>query len=700
MPTDLLFEIGTEEIPAGFLARALRQLVEQFTRELEAARLACGSIRTMGTPRRLTTTVVGVADRQPDLREQVVGPPARVAFDADGAPTKAAIGFAKRNGVAVAELTRTEVVGKKGEYVVCERQEPGRAASDVLPDVLYRIVSSVPWAKSMRWADGEDSFVRPMHWMLALFGQDIVPVSFAGVTSGRMSRGHRFLSPDVFELTDASADAYVAALRERYVIVDPDVRKQMIAEQLEHLVTDLKMSETDAGSVRIREDGELLDEVTHLVEYPKALCGVFDESFLEVPEEVIVSAMRTHQRYFAVERTDGTLINRFVTIAGTVATDMDVVTRGNQRVLAARLSDARFFFLEDRKKTLDEHARALNVVVFQSDLGSIGDKVRRVGKTAAALAAEVGVATDQVARANGLSKADLVTQMVYEFPDLQGVMGAHYARLSGEPADVSDAIREHYLPRGADDELPSSPVGAVLAIADRIDTLVGCFAVGLAPTGSSDPYGLRRAALGILSILVERGWAVPLSMLVQAAASNLKDTVDVRDEHKEEVLEFLRKRLEGQLADHGAADCIEAVLSAGFDYVPDVLARTAAITGLRKRPDFEPLAVAFKRVANILKGKSKAELGDADPELFSEEQETELWHAFCDIERQSAFYLNKGDYLGALTVLAELRAPVDRFFDAVLVMDEDARVRENRLALLGSIHATFNRIADFRQLAV
>lgn len=692
MPADLLLEIGTEEIPAGFLARAIDELAEHARARLADARLGVGRIQTLGTPRRLVLAVAGLADGQPDVSERVVGPPAQVAFDASGAPTKAAVGFAKRNGVDVSALARAEVEGKKGEYVVCTRHEAGRSASEVLPGLLGELIAGLSWPKSMRWGYLEESFVRPVHWLVALLGDQVLPISFAGIRAGNQSRGHRFLAPEPMTIT-SSLPAYLEALRERFVIADPATRRDMIQAELARI-------ESETGA-RVRPDAALLDEVINLMEYPAAVCGSFDQAFLEVPEEVIVSAMRAHLRYFALEDADGKLVNRFVTIAGTITRDLGVVRAGNERVLAARLADARFFFREDQKVSLEQRVEQLDKVVFQTDLGSIGAKTRRIGQIAGQLAAalvnSIGIDGALVARAALLCKADLVTQMVYEFPDLQGVMGRHYARIAGEPQPVCDAIFEHYLPRGASDVLPRSDVSAVVGIADRMDTLVGCFAVGLAPSGSADPYGLRRAALGILTLLLDRGWSVPLSHLVDWSADALAGTVAVTDACKAEVLGFLRTRLKGQLG-HLPADCVEAALTTGFDDVPDARARAAAVATLRERADFEPLAVAFKRVANILKGESVAQ--DPAPDLFTEDEERALWAAFGEIESRVSAYLAEGDYGRALAGLAELEEPVARFFDKVLVMDEDARVRANRLALLGRINGTFTRIADFRQLAV
>lgn len=691
MPRDLLLEVGTEEIPAGFLARALPELAERATKALAEARLEVEAVRALGTPRRLALLVTGVADRQPDVSERVVGPPARVAFDAEGKPTKAAAGFAEKNGVALADLERGEVPGKKGEYVLCTRREAGQPAEAVLPALLSELIATQPWPKSMRWADRAESFVRPVHWIACLFGGEVLPVSYAGVAAGRESRGHRFLAPNAIELSGKLGE-YESALRAAFVIVDPDKRRTMIGAELSRIEGETGLS--------VRPDPELEAEVANLVEYPVGVCGQFDAAYLEVPEEVVVSAMRAHQRYFAMQDAQGALANRFVTIAGTVTRDPALVRAGNERVLAARLADAQFFFREDQKRSLADFAARLGDVTFQKKLGSIGAKVERIEAAARALAADAGVDPELAGRAAALCKADLTTHMVGEFPDLQGIMGRHYAILSGEPEAVADAIAEHYQPRGAGDALPASAAGAVVGLADRLDTIVGCFAVGLQPSGSADPYGLRRAALAVLRILGERRWPVDLRTLVERAAAELSAAVDVSDEVTAEVLEFFRVRLRGLLVDTAGlpADCVDAALAVGYADPADARLRAEALSRLRARADFEPLAIAFKRVANILKGQARA--GEPDPAAFSHDEERALHAAFRDIEDRAREKLAARDYHMALSVLAELKAPVDSFFDAVLVMDEDPRVRENRLALLGRINEAFTAIADFRQLAV
>ncbi len=686
---DLLFEIGCEEIPAGFLARALEALPQLAKERLDAARLGYKDVVAIGTPRRLALAVIGLPVAQPDVSEEITGPPAKAAFDAAGKPTKAAIGFAQKNGVPVEALRVLEVPGK-GAYVAATRQLTGAPTATLLPRLLADLARAIPWKKSMRWAALDEAFVRPVHWIVALFGGEVVPLEAWGVKSGRETRGHRFLAPGALALTGALED-YKSKLRAASVIVDGATRRKNVEAELQRV-------EKEAG-VKLRPDPALIDEVTNLVEYPQAIRGSFDQAFLEVPAEVIVSAMRAHQRYFALEGKDGALANQFVTIAGTVTRDPAVVQAGNERVLGARLSDARFFFREDQHAGLEAMAGKLAGVVFQKDLGTVGEKVARIGKAARA-AKLSGVKADAWERAVKLAKADLTSKMVGEFPDLQGVMGRHYARLAKEPADVADAILEHYLPRGAADALPNGALGAALGVADRMDTIVGCFAVGLGPTGSADAFGLRRAALAVLNILLARGWDAPLSGLVDDAAAQLSGKIKWSPERRSEVLEFFKTRLRGLLVEQKslAADCVEAALAAGFDDVPDAAARAAAVAHLRDRPDFEPLGIAFKRVGNILKGEQPQ--GEPDRKRFAHASETALWDAFTAARGRVQDFLGKREYDRALGELASLKPAVDKFFDDVMVMDKDPAVKANRLALLGAVNGTFMRIADFRQLAV
>jgi glycyl-tRNA synthetase beta chain len=689
MGAELLFEMGTEEIPAGFLTRALEALPALAEERLRAARLAFGQVRALGTPRRITLSVKDLADRQADVSELVTGPPAKAAFDAAGKPTKAAVGFAQKNGVAIEALTVVEVPGK-GAYVAARREEKGGATAALLPKLLGDLAHAIPWKKSMRWASLDEAFVRPVHWVVALYAGEVVPLTLYGAKSSRETRGHRFLSPAAVAL-DGSLEGYVQKLREAFVLVDSQTRRTSIEAELLRV-------EKEAGGLTVRPDPELLGEVVNLVEYPQAVCGSFAEEFLVIPAEVIVSAMRGHQRYFAMEAPGGALRNRFVTVAGTLVADPAVVRHGNERVLAARLSDAKFFFVADRQSKLGERSGKLDGVVFQAKLGTIGEKVVRLRKSG--LAELLGVDPAAFDRAAELCKTDLVTKMVGEFPELQGVMGRHYALLEGEKLEVADAILEHYMPRGAQDRLPPGSLGAALGLADRMDTLVGCFAVGLAPTGSADAFGLRRAALAILNLLLDKGWRVSLGTLVDRAARELGGKIHWTPELRLQILEFARTRLAGLLVEQKKlpADCVEAALAASSEDVPDALWRATAVAHLRDRPDFEPLGIAFKRVANILKGE--AVKGEPNVDSLAHPSEKALWAAFVAVRERVSGQVGALKYDEALRELITLKPGVDKFFDDVLVMDKDPAVRQNRLALLGTINATFLSIADFRQLAV
>jgi glycyl-tRNA synthetase beta chain len=682
---ELLFEIGTEEIPAGFLTQALEDLPRLAAKKLDAARLKHGEPRALGTPRRLTLVVADLAERQEDVAEDLVGPPAKVAFK-DGQPTKAAEAFAKKAGVDVSAIKI--VPTEKGDYCSARREVAGQPARALLPEILGSLIRELPFKKSMRWAAHDEAFVRPVHWLLALFEGQVVPLEFAGVKSGNTTCGQRFLSPDPVVVTDFLD--YREKLRKGHVVVDRAHRRKMVVDEIARL-------EAESG-VKVIDDPGLVDEVTNLVEHPWGVCGSFDEKFLEVPREVIVTAMRSHQRYFAMVDGAGQLVNRFVTMAGTKTRDMDLVRRGNERVLAARLSDARFFFAEDQKVKLDERAGRLGGVVFINKLGTQAERVARVRALALGLAQVVGAEVAQVARAAELCKVDLTTQMVGEFPELQGVMGREYALRQGEDPAVADAILEHYLPRGASDRLPDGLVGAVLGVADRVDAIVGCFGVGLQPTGSADPFALRRAALGILQIVLARGWRLSLKDLALNAARGyakpqFADVVPA-------VLDFFKGRLRGVFTEVNPTDVVDAALAAGFDDVVDARERTKALAALRQRADFEPIGVAFKRVANILKGEAVAEgpAGLTGPKIEPEEQA--LADAFASLEQRVGALVAAHDYAAALQDLTTLRPAVDLFFDKVLVMDPDPAIKARRLGLLGRINRLFKSIADFRQLSV
>jgi len=680
MPKDLLLELGTEEIPAAELDRAMTELPALLIAALGEARLAHEDVTVWGSPRRLAVRVAGVADQQPDLAETLTGPPERVAF-ADGVPTKAGEKFAEKVGVSVAELSLTDT--PKGRYVTVHRVVAGEPAVGVLPGLLVSVIKGLGFRKSMRWAARTERFVRPLRWLLCLFGESVLDIEFAGVRAGDTTRGHRFEAPAPVRV--GSPADYENVLAAAAVMPDPAARRALIQEQIAALEVE--------HEAKIIPDDALLDEVTNLVEKPTAVCGTFAQTYLAVPREVIVSAMRGHQRYFAMERPDGQLANRFITVLGTAVRDLDVAVRGNERVLAARLADARFFWDEDLKVGLAEGARRLEAVVFQDKLGTVAEKVTRLESLGAALAPRFGVNPDTARAAAGLCKADLVTHLVGEFPDLQGVMGRHYALAAGVPEEVADALVEHYQPKGAGGALPPSGVGATLSVADRLDTLVGCLGAGLKPKGGGDPYGLRRAALGILRILLDREIGVSLGDLVrEAAALHDRVTPDV-----DEVVAFLLERLRGVLSETAPSEIVGAVMSAGGDDPVDLARRVAAVHAFGRTDEYAALATTFRRM-NILK-QADTDLGDVNAEHFEVDAERALHAAYGEARDRVGELVEQRRYQDALTVLAGLRPPVDTFFDDVKVMDENATLRANRLALLAAVDRLYRRVADFKMIA-
>jgi glycyl-tRNA synthetase beta chain len=687
MSAELFLEIGTEEIPAGFLRPAMADLERLMRKELENARVAFGEIRTFATPRRLAISVAEVAAGQERQELTVAGPSVKVAFDGQGNPTKAAIGFARANGVDVSELSRMET--DKGTYVFISKVTEGRPTADLLPEVLPRVISALPFRKSMRWKDLDARFARPVHWIVALFEGLVVPFGFGNLESGNISRGHRFMAPDPFPVQ--GVDSWLEETERRFVIPDPEKRKAIIAREIE------RMAHTVGAE--LNPDEELLDEVSCLVEDPTPLCGSFEEKYLELPRELLITSMREHQRYFTLVDGEGRLLPRFITVSNTRVEDPAVVVRGNERVLRARLSDAMFFWKEDRKVKLESRLDSLKNVVYQAKLGTSYEKVMRFRALALGLAQQIDPAVETLTdRAALLAKCDLETGMVYEFPELQGVMGREYARLEGEDPRVAKAIYEHYLPTQAGGELPTDNVGAFVSIADKVDTICGCFGVGLIPTGTADPYGLRRSAIGILNIILDRDYSLSLAALVDRSIELLGDKLTRPvAEVRRDVLEFVRLRFFNMLTAQGhPQDVVDAVLAASFDDPCDALARVSALAELKGREDFEPLAVAFKRVVNIIKGGVS---GEVDPSLFQEGCEKDLFVALQTVRREIGERVRSGDYAGALRDIATLRGPVDTFFDGVMVMAREEAVKTNRLVLLTGVARLFEGIADFSKIA-
>lgn len=686
MTKDLFLEIGTEEIPAGFLPKAMADMEALIRKELENARLSHGEVRALATPRRLALLVRELVDRQPDAEVTALGPAKKVAFDADGKPTKAAEGFARGQGVDVAALTTATT--EKGEYVAVSKRIVGRPTAEILTEILPRVIGAIPFRKSMRWGNLDVRFARPMHWIVALYDGVVVPFSFGSITSGSASRGHRFMADTSFPVRDFAH--YLDECERHFVIPEPEKRKEIIRREVEQAAR--------AAGGRVLPDEDLLEQVTFLVEYPSVVCGSFEREFLQVPREVLITSMREHQRYFSLVDEAGRLLPNFITVNNTLADDPTVVARGNERVLRARLSDARFFFEEDKKVSLEDRVEDLKGVVYQAKLGTSHEKMERFRKLAEGLASRLcPEVAAKVSRAAYLCKADLVTGMVGEFPELQGIMGREYALLSGEEPDVAVAIHEHYLPTQAGGDLPLGDVGAFVSIADKLDTICGCFGVGLIPSGTADPYALRRSALGIIAIILDRRYELSLADLVDSCLALLRDKLTRNESQvRTDVLEFFRGRYVNLMTGRYPSDVVEAVAAVSFDNLNEATSRMAALAEFRERPDFDPLAVAFKRVCNIVKEGADIPV---ETGLFREDAERELFRAFDAVASTAREKIGGKDYLAALTEIAGLKGPVDAFFDGVMVMAEDEQVRNNRLALLTGIARLFGGIADFSKIS-
>jgi len=687
----LLLEIGAEEIPAGYIQPALDALAANLLDRLDAARIGHGQTHTCGTPRRLTVTVDQVAPKQETVTEDLMGPPEKIAFDEAGNPTMPAKKFAEKAGVSVNRLKVVQT--EKGRYLSARKTLRGKATVTLLKGILPDVILATPFPKSMRWADLSIQFARPIQSVVALYGAKVVSfVLDDGIKSGRKALGHMFMNPG--KVAIASPEAYETAMEQASVVVDIDKRRRMTAAEVE------KAAASMGGQVLA--DEELLDIVTNLVEKPYATAGRFDDVFLEVPREILITAMREHQKYFAVTDAAGKLMPGFVAVNNTFTRDMNLVATGHERVLRARLSDAQYFYRADVKVPMETWVENLKRVLFQAKLGSMYDKVMRVKTLAAWLADAVNPAEkEKVTRAAHLCKADLVSQVVGEFAKLQGVMGRIYATVAGENSDVAAAIEEHYRPTHSGGRLPETETGALLSIAEKIDSICGCFSVGLIPTGAADPYALRRQGIGILQIMRSRNISVSLADLVQKGVALFADkSTEPAEKTASAVLTFLKNRLSRLLADEGLAkDVIAAVTSVSAERIPDVERRVAALQKLKGQAGFEPLAAAFKRVENILKKADLDQDAAVDPDRFAHASEGALHAASQTAAGRVKTLMEQGDLDSALGVIADLREPVDAFFEDVMVMADDPGVRRNRLALLASISAIFGQIADFSQIS-
>lgn len=685
MSKTLLLEIGTEEVPAHVMPGILSQLKENAAKTFEELRIEYKNIKTLGTPRRSALLVEGLAEQQADLSKENRGPAVNIAFDADGNPTKAAQGFARGQGVKPEEL-----VTKDG-YVYAMVHEKGGQTVDLLGDTLKSLVDGLNFPNNMHWADLDYKFIRPLRWLVALYGQDVIDFEVANVKSGRTSRGHRFLSEGDFEI--ANAEDYVEACRKASIIVDQNERCEMIRQQI------AEVAAANGGQAEVNED--LLEEVLYLVEYPTALCGKFDEKYLALPAEAVITPMRDHQRYFPVLK-DGQLLPLFITIRNGGKEHLETVQHGNERVLRARLEDAQFFFDEDRKKTLEQHGEKLKTVVFQDGLGTIYDKALRLEVLAGYIADAIG-ANEQdkkdAVRAAKLAKADLVTGMVTEFTELQGVMGREYALLDGETKAVAQAIDEHYMPRFAGDSQPASVAGRIVSLADKIDTIVGTFSRGLIPTGSQDPFALRRQALGIVNMLKEAQYHISLSQLV-AKAMELLRIADAGQQAKlqNDVADFMKLRLKNVLADAGIRyDVVDAVFVT-VDDIYGVFLRAQAVNEAVKQ-DMEKTIQAFVRTGNIAR-KAEDVQAAVEADLLAEQVEKDLCKAYEAAASKVEKEIEAQDYAGAIATLSQLAAPIDAFFDGVMVMDKDEKIKNNRLGLLKLVDNLICQVADFSKIVL
>jgi glycyl-tRNA synthetase beta chain len=714
MEKELILEIGTEEIPAGFLGEAIKTLCSIAEQEFKDSLLSYKDISTFGTPRRLTLRVTGLSDKQSDKTVETIGPSKRIAFDESGTPTKAAIGFAKAQGVGVKDLVIVE--GEKGELVAVRRKIKGERTEKVLRKLLPKIIFSIPFRKSMRWGDNDITFARPIRWILAIYGGKTVPFRLGEVKSGAKTKGHRFMAPHPFRVRNW--DEYINGLDKGFVILDQEKRRRIIKRDAEQIAKEL-------GGTPL-EDEELLETVTHLVEYPVVLKGDFDKEFLELPKEVLISVMKNHQKYFPVfsnsnrrsTSDDQILLPHFIFVSGTPIKNPNIVIQGNERVIKARFRDAQFFFKEDTKLPLSEKLHKLRSMVFLSDIGTYYDKTERMKNLVGFIGNRLGFTHESVQdlkRAAMLSKADLATQMVFEFPELQGTMGKYYALISGEKEEVARAIEEQYMPTSREGKLPETVFGAILSIADKVDTISACFISGLTPTGTSDPYALRRQAIGIINIILNKEFHLGLREIFNSSLCWILDQLhekkpDFPAPPKEpfssplltEILNFIVERFKNLMVSEGfPQDVVDAIISAEGDYAGDDIVETKrkieALAEFCKAPDFDSLAIAFKRVVNIVKGQPRDKFNQ---ELLIEPTERLLYQAYSEVKQGVEKSISERNYKEALFQMKNLKETIDKYFDEVLVMDKDEKIRKNRISMLWEVRDLFFRVADFSKMRV
>ncbi|MGM7721086.1 glycine--tRNA ligase subunit beta [Metabacillus sp. Hm71] len=682
---DLLIEIGLEEVPAHYVTDAMNQFSEKVTNWLKDQKLSFGTVKAYSTPRRLAVLVKDVADKQPDIEEEAKGPAKKIALDENGNWSKAAIGFTKGQGASVDDIYFKEIKGV--EYAHVQKFIAGKETKELLTE-MRQIITGLTFPKNMRWGSQEMRYIRPIKWLVALFGKDVIPFEIAGVHTNSFSYGHRFLGAKV-EI--AAPSLYEAALLEQFVIADPVKRKEAIVNQL----TDLEKAQDWVIPV----DEDLLEEVNNLVEYPTVLFGNFEKEYLALPDEVLVTTMKEHQRYFPVRNQSGQLQPFFVTVRNGDHHHLENVARGNEKVLRARLSDANFFYKEDQKLKIEDAVQKLNKIVFHEELGTLGEKVNRIVMLSGLLAEKLGVGSEEkqdIKRAASICKFDLVTNMVYEFPELQGKIGEKYARISGEKEAVSIAINEHYMPRHAEDEAPASTVGAVVALADKLDTISGFFAIGKIPTGSQDPYALRRQASGIVQILLHKKWKLELPELIQMALTLFGDKETV--EASKELQAFFKLRIKYLLAEEEIRyDLVEAVLDSSTFEVTSMVERAKVLEAASSEEDFKETVEALARVMNIAKKGADQEI---NVQLFDSEYERSLYEAYVDAAERINTQKTAGNEREVYHILASLKSVINDYFEHTMVMSEDENIKANRLAQMVKLSTLIESFAKMSVILV
>lgn len=685
MKNYLLFEIGVEELPARYVNSAMDQLKTNIVKSFNENRITFDEVNVYSTPRRLTVIVNNICEKQSDLEEEVKGPAKRIAVDAEGNYTKPLLGFMKSKGIKEEDLYFKQV-GKE-EYAFGKIKQDGQLTSEVLKSILPEAIKSMTFPKAMRWGGKNMRFIRPIRWMVCILNDSVLDIELEGIVSSNATKGHRFLGESEFEVN--TLNEYLTKLEENFVILNQDERKELIKKQCDDVAKSL------GGEIEF--DEELLEEVTHLVEYPTAFYGEFDEDYAKLPKEVVITPMKQHQRYFPVLK-DGKLLPNFIAVRNGDSHRIDNVKKGNEKVLEARLADALFFYKEDTKKSLESYIEKLKTVVFQAKLGTVYDKSLRIEKLANDILEKLNETDikEDTLRAAKLCKADLVTGMVFEFTELQGVMGREYAKVNGENENVAEAIFEHYLPRFAGDILPATKSGIVLSIADKLDSIAGFFAIGIQPTGSQDPYALRRQALGIINILMDNNLDISLGELVSLTLDNYSFIEFDKDEVLNQIMEFFKDRIKNLFRDLGIRyDVIDAILSSNIDDIADMYARAKALNSWIDKGELVEMLTAFNRVATLAE---KAETNEVNINLMREEAEFNLYQQFQEISSNVEHLLANKEYTKALDAFASLRPAIDNMFDSVMIMDKDEAIKNNRLAILKQIYDIMLNICDLSKI--